>query len=223
MTKEKVIDKIQKLFALANDNKNPNEAFNALTMAKKLMEEFQIEEFEVQQNNNQKFSWELDNNTLICDTKIKTWESMLAHTISQLFEVKAILFNGAGFEFVKLHGDKLDVAIASQAYFYASNWIIERVTQERIPLMDYFVGFNKGLLERINERKNDNNNPYAIVSVEKLNWLEKEFNALYPNRVSGKSSHRKVKDINAFNRGISEGKHFNFSGDNKIKQTLALK
>ena len=47
--KEKIIEKIKKALALANNNKNPNEAQAAMLMAQKMMAKYHIEMQEVEE------------------------------------------------------------------------------------------------------------------------------------------------------------------------------
>lgn len=47
--KEKIIEKIKKALALANNNKNPNEAQAAMLMAQKMMAKYHIEMQELEE------------------------------------------------------------------------------------------------------------------------------------------------------------------------------
>lgn len=80
--REKTIEKIRKLLALANSS-NENEASNANAQAQKLISKFQIEQAEI--NSGNKVKQEIVSFTIETGSKSNIlWKSRLANTLSEV-------------------------------------------------------------------------------------------------------------------------------------------
>lgn len=115
MENEKILEKIKKLFALAENNPSQKEAESAALMAQKLMVENDIAMWEVEGvdlNKKEEISEEE------IDVPAKKWKYTLAHIIADNYRVKFFLRGKGTFIF---YGHKTDAKIAVETFKFLFN------------------------------------------------------------------------------------------------------
>lgn len=115
MENEKILEKIKKLFALADNNPSEEEAKSAALMAQKLMMENDIAMWEVEGvdlNKKEEITEEE------VDVPAKKWKYTLAHIVADNFRVKFFLRGKGTFIF---YGHTTDAKIATETFKYLFN------------------------------------------------------------------------------------------------------
>lgn len=151
---EKVMDKIRKLLALANNNPNENEAMAAALKAQKLMAEYNIELDQLEDKPAQR---EITKEIYLSSDKheMKKWKIGLASIIAKNFRCQVYLLNSKD---VVFYGYKEDAKIALQVFSFlyeTGNKLAVRYYnkckkegQETRGLMNtYLAGFRKGVAD----------------------------------------------------------------------------
>ena len=115
MENEKILEKVKKLFALADNNPSAEEAKSAALMAQKLMVENNIAMWEVENVDLEKKE-EIGEEEI--DVPAKKWKYTLAHTVADNFRVKFFLRGKGTFIF---YGHKTDAKIAVETFKYLFN------------------------------------------------------------------------------------------------------
>jgi len=153
--RSKLIERIRKLLAVGNKEKNPyeEEVNTALALAKKLMAEHNLtlSEVEVKQSGDDDidkvFSKEYG--------KIRFWQKTLALVVAKIFQVKSIQYplykRGIMILFV---GYKEDSKIAKEVYEYLVDYIKllgKKAESDRKRRTSYYEGLMERLWERANE------------------------------------------------------------------------
>lgn len=115
MENEKILEKVKKLFALADNNPSAEEAKSAALMAQKLMMENNIAMWEVENVDLEKKE-EIGEEEI--DVPAKKWKYTLAHTVADNFRVKFFLRGKGTFIF---YGHKTDAKIAVETFKYLFN------------------------------------------------------------------------------------------------------
>lgn len=114
-----IVEKIKKLFALATDNPNENEAASALNRAKKMMRDYNLTQIDIE-----KSEIEIDIKRWESDfmSQIDSYNRTLADAVGRLFDCEPILFRYGKIMKYKVKmtyvGDESDIAIASQVWPY---------------------------------------------------------------------------------------------------------
>lgn len=110
MEREKVIEKIKKVLALAENNPNENEAVAAALKAQKLMAEFHIQEnelgTEITESN-------IDEVICHCSGKVQKWRITLANVLAKNFRCRVFLVNND----VCFYGFEEDIKICSEVFY----------------------------------------------------------------------------------------------------------
>lgn len=175
--KEKIIEKIKKALALANDNKNPNEAQAAMLMAQKMMAKYHIEMQEVEE----KVETEVQEDEI--DIKKSSWRKLLMKIICNNYRCDCFLKGNTGKK-IAIVGAKEDIEIAKTIYEFAENQLIdgfnsyfknnyEKYVEIKIKnavRKDYAKGFIRGLQEKFARQKEEEtkkNEQYALVVTNK--------------------------------------------------------
>lgn len=120
--KEKILDKIQKLFALGT-SPNEHEAQRAIKMAHEMMARYNISEKEFEDDTKQKTYIDIE---LKIDEKMRKWHKQLAAVIAKYFMVTPVicgdLENNKGrlrrFFYFRIFGTEVNVELYKQTYLY---------------------------------------------------------------------------------------------------------
>lgn len=175
--KEKIIEKIKKALALANNNKNPNEAQAAMLMTQKMMAKYHIEMQEIEESEES----EIQENEL--DIKKGSWRKSLMKLICNNYRCNCFLRGNTGKRII-IVGAKEDIEIAKTIYEFAENQLIdgfnkyfknnyEEYTAIQIKnavRKDYADGFIRGLREKFARQKAEEtrkNEQYALIVTNK--------------------------------------------------------
>lgn len=112
---EKVLEKIKKLFELANNNPSEEEARSAALKAQELMAQYDVELEEIENTDLNKTE-EID--TVKVEVPAKKWKYALAHTVADNFKCKFYL-NGKSR--IVFFGHKTDAHIAAETFKFLFN------------------------------------------------------------------------------------------------------
>jgi FtsZ-binding cell division protein ZapB len=150
MNKYSIIDRIRKLFALGDRNKNPNEGEvkTALAMASKLMKEHNLSLSEIDL---EKQKEDIIEEHTSMKSSISFWERKLADMVGKLFDCESIIAAGwkrRGWIFV---GFEQEAKLASKCYEYLDNVIRIMANTMSKHKLDFYAGITDRLQERINE------------------------------------------------------------------------
>lgn len=203
MENEKVLEKVKKLFALAENNPSAEEAKSAALMAQKLMMENDIAMWEVE-------NVDLEKKEEIGEEEIevpaKKWKYTLAHTVADNFRVKFFLRGKGTFIF---YGHKTDAKIAVETFKYLFNMgnklgmKLYREAKEKYGYADdvynsCVMGFCAGIREALAEQSK------ALMVI-----VPEDVKEAYKERSAGfKTSHTsapRAYDAGAFNTGKTHG------------------
>lgn len=150
MEKFKIIDRIKKLFALGDKNRNPNEGEvkSALRKAKQLMKQYNLSLSELEL---EKQKEDIIKETVKGTKYISFWEKKLANMVAKLFNCDAIINAGIfsrGWVFV---GFKDEAKLASQCYQYLNYVLRIMANTYAKKKLDFYAGITDRLQERVNE------------------------------------------------------------------------
>ena len=115
--KEKIIEKIKKALALANNNKNPNEAQAAMLMAQKMIAQYHIEMQEVEEVEEAEVQEDEVN------VKKGSWRKSLMKVICNNYRCDCFLRGNTGKRII-IVGAKEDIEIAKTIYEFAENQLL---------------------------------------------------------------------------------------------------
>ena len=115
MENEKIIAKIKKLFALAENNPSEEEAKAAALKAQELLAQYHIEYADVEEIDLDRVE-ELDE--VIVDVPAKKWKYTLANIVAKNFRCKHFFY---GKQRVVFYGHQTDAKIASETFKYLFN------------------------------------------------------------------------------------------------------
>ena len=178
MSREDIMEKIEKLLALAGNNPSEAEAMAALTKARELMAKHNIEEAELNKNTKNTD----DIREFVANVKIATeWKRRLVTLIASHFRCKCFYYTYKSASKAVFFGYENDAKVACAIFEYAAKLInrkagnyVQRFTSKHLPTDgikgDYIVGFMSGLKEVWNKqdaqwRKDLSENTYALVVV----------------------------------------------------------
>lgn len=214
---EKLLQKINNLFKLAEGNTNENEAQNALLMAQKLMAQNGIEQSEVNSILKPK---EVLQENITEYGRLSWWEKSLSMVIAKNFRCEIYINKkykqGGSIVFLGL---KDDVQLAKTVYNFASVAIgretskfMKQYNKNHITLKstagiknDFIQGFIKGLESKYQEQVNKNN--WGLVLV-KDPLVQQELNKI-KLRKGQRSSIQRNNNNGAYSRGYQQGNSFN--------------
>ena len=172
-TKQKIVEKIKKALALANNNKNPNEAEAAMLMAQKMMAKYHIEMQEVEEAEEPEIQQDG------VEIKKGSWRKSLIKLICNNYRCDCYI-QGVGGKKIIIVGAKEDIEIAKTIYEFAENQLIDgfnkyfennyteytSIQVKNAVRKDFADGFIRGLNEKFEKQKEEEikeNQQYALV------------------------------------------------------------
>lgn len=230
-----IISRINKLFALADPSSNNHEGeiLNALTLAKELMEEHQITEYELHQHAGEetpRWIFTKANLDLGNRSRLFYWELCLINAVQNLTNTRCVqhtgtnLYNGKRSITATFYGDEVDCQLALYLYSYLANSgnLLAKPLRGKTLKFSYLVGFSVAVFERSKPTPTsltltDQQNKYALVSTEKRDWLTNKLREEAPNLQSNKRSTR--VNSGAYESGYADGKNQSLRGDNTLTET----
>lgn len=146
VNREKIVDRVKKLFALAENNPSQEEAISATLKAQKLMLHYNIHEEDLLEELKEEINSVIASQSL---EKSENWRFPLAVTISKSFRCKAYKHENQ----VAFRGYKGDAEIALQTYLYLYKVII-KLTQDfnTKSRNSFIVGFLFGVKDALDKQ-----------------------------------------------------------------------
>jgi hypothetical protein len=148
---DKIISKIQKLLAMAEDTSSPNEAMIAANRARILMDKHQLSKADIENAIGDQFA------ETHADKKTKTaqsWLKALAATVAKLNDCRAVL-QWDGVNFYKFQGFKSDAIVAKLTMDYliesCERGCLNSGAKGRSEKNFFRLGFVKSITSRIDE------------------------------------------------------------------------
>lgn len=209
MTREEVIDKVSKLFALGESD-NEHEAQSAIAMAQKLMAKYHLEISDVKCNStDSKLVHEWTNNSVA-----GSWVATLAITIANEMRCKVLASAGRTMD-IKFVGFEEDVAMCKHVFNFAVDFVHKNGISKSIEYRkehgtakgfreSYAYGFINGLQEQYDANKKSNKEDWGLVLVtpkeveDKVNELSRGKRTLRQN----------VSRTDAYESGKEDGKKY---------------
>lgn len=202
-----IMDKIQKLFALAGNNPNKEEAQAALLKAQELMAKYNIHEVEKGSKKS-----EITYKVIKKYSRLrKVARNSLVVTIAKAFAVKCVLMNG---DYPTFYGYKENVEAAASAFVFCAKMMnkgankVFKAEKENgastaaatYAYNSYTLGFMSGLKAKFDEQCK------ALMIVVPTE-VEKGFDEKFPNRKNARRSgvHGGVNN-STFSQGYADGK-----------------
>lgn len=211
---ENIIEKIQKLLALANSS-NENEAKLAAEKANELMLKYNIELTKVNSTT------EYNQDVIETGSRIAPIDRYVANVVSKHFFVEIItirkrsVWAPSTYELVMI-GEKNNLATAKYVWSFLKNafencwqkYRKETNAPARVKL-GYFLGLSQGLNEKLSAKRKEVEEKYAVVIVPDKGldlWINKNIGRV---RESGYTTN--IYDRNAVNSGREDGAKINIS------------
>jgi len=226
MSHDELLDTIQRLIALSSSS-NENESAMALARAEKLMAEHNISMADLE---TQKVRANYGEQDVYCRGRASLKDPFLCGILQDFFFVRAIYIpqgKGKGRKTtLRFFGDKINVEIASYVYDVLDMLFDVFAEANKIPAKSrrsYYQGLCHGFKQKLREEreslnKNDKNRN-ALVLVDKA--LVEAFQKQFPNTTETKRS-AMHGDMNAYNKGLQDGKDINLRKGVKGKENPKL-
>lgn len=203
MENTKIVEKIKNLLDLANNNPNEHEAMAAALKAQELMAKYHVDIRDVE---DEELTDEIIENEVYVGKGDK-WKFMLASVIAKNFCCKPYF---RGRELLVFYGHKKDTEIASQVFqflFETGNKLADKCYYEYYKRHEptkgvkntYLNGFVYGIASVLERQCT------ALMIVTPKD-VEEGFNELSKSMGTIKSSLKGANNINAYNKGVSEGR-----------------
>ncbi|MDR3541974.1 MAG: DUF2786 domain-containing protein [Desulfosporosinus sp.] len=175
---QKLLERIQKLFKLAEGNENDHEAQSALLAAQKLMVENGIEQSEIERLSNKQIPREVVHENITNGERLFWWKRSLARIIATNFCCKSYILrstnDNGGLIFLGL---KEDVELAETVYTFAKDAIVYGTSRYLADFKknhrnqaytghknDYMTGWLSGLSAQYEEQVKKNNWGLVLVT-----------------------------------------------------------
>lgn len=219
-TKEEVVEKIKKLFALSNRNDNEAESKKAMLMAQKLLAKHGLSMEEIGDTN---IVENIIEQSVGNQSKFSFFEKVLFATIGDNFRVKPVIQSSFTNKRLLYIGRETDVTVASEVFKYAKKQADYHAKQfikkskengtyiPRTTKTSYLQGFARGVKISFEEQKKaliEENNKFALVlqGVPKdvTEYLSKEMPDLKSTAIRTSAD----TDYRAYNNGREQGKKF---------------
>jgi hypothetical protein len=215
-----VIDKIQKLRALAGNNSSLEEANAATAAANRLIDEYRLSESELATNDPTLDPMEEDEGYIYTSGKITPWKAYLIKVLARHYgvahfnDITKDLFSGRKVSRYKLVGRKSDMQITN--YMYA--WLVltcqqlsdqEAKGRGRIYIASYCSGFVEGIKEQLAASRLQAQITATSMAIVRLDSRRAEARAfMYANNTnlrSVRSASYSQKDGDGFAAGKERG------------------
>ena len=200
MTREQVLSKIRKLLAMAADTSSPHEAAIAAGQARKLMDNFQVTEFDLKTTEPEDFG------TAFQVGPDELWLARLGLAMARLNDCVATMKrNEHGLVQMEFAGYLVDAVTAKELYLYCMAQGMRQAAKRRGRKADYLLGFATGIAQQVREilRERDQiktSNGTALV-VAKRSLVEQRFGVQKVSRHSANA-----RDSAAYSAGVNAGK-----------------
>jgi len=184
MNKEKIIEKIKKIFSLVDGGTTPNEIATATAFAKRLLDKYDISLDEVQLEHE-------DINYTVVDLKVKpvpSWMIEYMRHLQDLYPCRIFFNENQGWSKPVFYGYKLDCKIAKQNLITMNNLLMKkRKTSCKKLTKKEFDSFCLGFIQEVITiwATNDNGvSALAKIKKEKINQKVIKGNREYKNNIT---------------------------------------
>lgn len=190
MEKGRIIERIGKLFALADASRNPSESevFEALSQARTLMAKYEISENDLMVREDGKKSdsrWNFARE--IVPTKnaknVKEWEFLLADAIGRITHTIALKYSRLceHGNYLTFEGEEVDCGIAvalfqilsKQALRFSEELFITKI-ERRSYLEGFAIGVGQQAKQKVKSLSDVQSRQFALVSTEKEEWIREK-------------------------------------------------
>jgi hypothetical protein len=221
MNKENIIDRIRKLFALGDRNKNPNEGEvkTALSMVSKLMKEYNLSlseiDLEKQKDTIGKEYTEEQN-------RFAFWERKLAKLVGKLFDCSIIVYGTySGNRKWIFVGFIDDAKLSTQCYKYLDDTIRIMANIHAKNKLDFYAGITDRLKERIDEEIKLRTPEEAVKCTAIVCCKNKLINTWKEKNMKLSTEHRTLPRINNvsadYYKGYLVGANIDLQNKEKLK------
>lgn len=229
---KKIIKKIKGLLAISRDQKNDEESQSAFLLAQKLMLQYSIDKFEVEDYELSSEMDTIDEESVTIFKKLYWWERILASIISENFRVKNYLKNGFSGKQKKrkivFYGHGRDLELSKEMYILAyetlifhsnqyvndfyETYVAERSTYKTKSIKSSYIrGFLTGLNERFEQQSSILREKYEIMSLVPED-VEKSYQEYSSDFGKAKPlAPPPVEIIEAYEKGENDGKNIDFT------------
>lgn len=227
LSKDKIIDKVKKLLAVADPKSNTFEAEmeNAMRLAKNLMAKYQIEMYEVEAAGGaREVMYEFESKDAYAGS-MAGWELYLAPTVDNLCCTKSFRRRQGSRSTIVFCGAKSDCAVAKEMYSILNNVIRERARNYSNPSVNHtaYRSYAEGVVHSLHERSleeidldnNEDHNKYALIVVNKKTKVEQWMEDTFHTKQSRARSRR--VDHQAYFKGREEGNYISLKTRGLIK------
>ncbi|NAW61088.1 DUF2786 domain-containing protein [Vibrio sp. V31_P5A7T61] len=208
---DKVIDKISKLLAMANDTSSPNEALLAAKRARALMDKYQLSQEDIETQIGSQF---LEAQVGKQKGKQFLWEKSLAAACANLNDCRSVINRNQNGSYLSLQGFKSDVIVAKMTMEYlvkAAKRAKDSVGIKGASESQFFMrGFSSEVLDRAIEIKRSREKQFTSVAgtglvLLKNTEIEKHFGELGEARRHEPRKPLSIEERKAFIHGIKAG------------------
>lgn len=230
MKRDKLVDKVVKLFRLGDAEKShttEGELLSAITKARELMALHNISMVEVEGSLDQTKVDELRikvkaHSAYTRKGKFARYDHPIMHAVSILTDTKVYMKNLNGYQSAMFVGEEIDAHVASELYNVLLP-SLRKFTREACGTgwsryhTDYALGFGARVIERSKEavKKDVQNESMALVVTKKKDALEMFWKDL--NLVQGKNN-RTRRYSQEYSRGYKDGTKMNLTYERNIKK-----
>lgn len=215
MSIQSVIEKVQKLLALANSS-NPNEAATAAAVANKLIDQYRLNESDIQDSSNMIVE---DQDPIYTSGRVTRWKSMLvgvlAHHYGVAHYISATYPEGRKISNYKLVGRKSDIEVTRYMFSWLLNECQRLAIQQtkglgKIFISSYCEGFVTGVSLQLKASRQEATKDASNTAIVQLNSRLKDSRAFMYQSHNLKTSKYKSNnqiDHNAFSAGQKQGQN----------------
>lgn len=227
--KEKIIEKIQKMLTLAANDPESEESKTAARMAGELMAKYQIEQFDLKGEEEEKITFDEFGTTIKSD---EMWHGQLAIVLSEVFDCYVLKVRVGEKEYVwRFFGMKSDVTLMSW-YFKFLRIKIGKMGSDRYKKArekrDYCLGVVVGLKEVLDtmfaSRKESMDETTTDLVIAKRENVERQVREKHPKIRTQKSAAK--HNFGLIGKGTEDGKNISLhrpvSGKSKAEKGLVI-
>lgn len=186
----KIVERVRNLMAKADPERNnsEHEVLECLGAAKRLIEKYNVEEFEWNQAQEKAPEWEFTSARSTEGRYVQNWLKCLGVGVALVSQTECITTYDGDDRCLHFYGDKIDVRIALALFKSLSahgRHLAEQKYTGKTDRNSYLLGFADGVQKKAREdakKTQEERDKYALVSLEKKGWLAKRQEEAYPNR-----------------------------------------
>lgn len=211
---ERVIERVRKMLAMANDKANIHESAVAAAMAEKLMRKYNLDMSDVEiaelgaKDVNQEFEW--------TGGKTKAWQEWIAVAAAKLYDCEVTYTGHKLNQGLAFRGVGPDPTVAAETFKYLRNETLRLakiMVRGRKELNSFYAGCGDMLARRLQELKQERDNEFARSATGTSLVVRKQdlIAQVYGQTRYGRAGSYSPSDAQAFYAGREAGKGVNLS------------